>query len=170
MTDSRQTPPPDPIDRLAWYLDQAFPIPGTRYRFGWDGIIGLFPGVGETIMLFLQAGIVIAAVARYDVPAIVAVRMILNVLIDSAIGAVPLLGDLFDFFFKANTKNIALLNQVRAQQRAGRKVSKARHWGFVLLVAMILLAVIAGVLTLVYLLVAYLVELIRIYWKPIASW
>lgn len=158
VNEAPKTPPKDPIDRLAWYLDQAFPVPGTRYRVGWDAIIGLFPGIGETIMLFLQAGIVIASVARYEVPAIVAVRMIVNVLIDSVIGSIPLLGDLFDFFFKANTKNIALLNQVRAQRQAGVKVSKARHWGFVLVVALILLGVIAGVLTLIFLLMSHLIE------------
>ncbi len=163
MDPSKKTPPKDPLDRLAWHLDQAFPIPGTRYRVGWDGIIGLIPGLGEAVMLFLQAGIVVAAVVRYDVPAVIAIRMVLNVLIDSTIGSIPILGDLFDFFFKASTKNIALLNQVRAQRNAGVKVSRARHWGFVLAVVFALLAVVGGVLTLIYFLMDW------VYWQVAAS-
>lgn len=161
-------PPSDPIDRVAWYLDQAFPIPGTRYRVGWDGIIGLFPGVGEAIMLLLQAGIVIAAVARYDVPTIVAVRMVINVLIDSVVGSIPILGDVFDFFFKANTKNIALLNLVRAQRQAGVRVSKARHWFFVLIVVAILISLVVAVLLGIYLLMSYLMNFMM-HWRGLLA-
>lgn len=102
-----------PLARLrAWQrlLDEAFPIPGTRFRFGWDAIIGLVPGAGDLISgLF---GLVILYHAhRMRIPAVVQVRMIINLAIDLAIGIVPFAGDVADIFWKANTRNLALLER-----------------------------------------------------------
>ncbi len=105
------------LDRLRWWqrlLDDAFPLPGTRIRFGWDAIIGLVPGAGDLISgLF---GLVILYQAhRMRIPAVVQVRMFINLAIDLAIGIVPVAGDIADIFWKANTRNLVLL-----ERHAGR--------------------------------------------------
>ena len=143
-------PPSDPIEKLAWYMDEAFQVPGTRFRVGWDALIGLIPGLGETIMLLVQALVVVLAVSRERVPAVVAARMILNVLLDSVLGSIPIAGDVFDAFFKANTRNIALVRQVRSQRATSGKVSTAWHYAFIFCVVAALAAVVAGCLALVF--------------------
>lgn len=96
------------LERLARLLDSEFRVPGIRFRFGLDGLIGLAPGVGDAVGLALSSYIVMEA-WRMGVPPQVLVRMIANILIDSAVGAVPVAGDLFDFVWKANRRNIDLL-------------------------------------------------------------
>jgi hypothetical protein len=103
----------DGLDRLAWWLDSAIRIPGTRFRIGFDALIGLVPGVGDLIGAALAAYIV-AAAARRGLPGSVLLRMALNVGADAIVGAVPLLGDLFDAAWKANERNVALLRQYAA--------------------------------------------------------
>ena len=105
------------LDRLRWWqrlLDDAFPIPGTRVRFGWDAIIGLVPGAGDLISgLF---GLVILYHAhRMRIPVVVQARMFINLAIDLAIGIVPFAGDVADIFWKANTRNLALLERHAGQ-------------------------------------------------------
>ncbi len=93
---------------IARLFDQAFGIPGTRWRFGIDALFGLVPGLGDV------AGAVVAVyalrVARsLRAPAVIQLHMLGNVALDALIGTVPLIGDLFDFAFKAQTRNLALL-------------------------------------------------------------
>lgn len=151
----------DSVEKLAWVLDEAFPVPGTRFRFGWDAIIGLVPGIGETITLFAQAGVVLLAVGKYEVPFIVALRMIWNVLLDGVIGSLPFFGDIFDFFFKANTKNVKLLREVQAEQAITGSVSRRRHYLYFGVIALILSAVMALVITLVVLVLRFLWGLLQ---------
>ena len=101
------------LERLAWLMDRAFHIPGTRIRVGFDALLGLLPIGGDVLTGLVQAGLVLVALRYYKVPKIVAARMAANVLIDIAVGAIPLLGDLFDIGFKANTRNIQLLDAYR---------------------------------------------------------
>lgn len=101
------------LDRLrAWQrlLDEAYRVPGTRVRFGWDAIAGLVPGIGDLITgLF---GLVILYHAfRMRVPAVIMARMTINLALDLAIGLVPFAGDVADIFWKANTRNLALLER-----------------------------------------------------------
>src|SRR6185295_404160 len=96
------------LERLARLLDSEFRVPGTRFRFGVDGLIGLAPGVGDAIGLALSAYIVMEA-WRLGVPPHFLVRMIANIVVESAVGAVPIAGDLFDFVWKANRRNVDLL-------------------------------------------------------------
>ena len=103
------------LERVAWLMDQAFHIPGTRIRVGLDALLGLLPIGGDVLTGLVQAGLVLVALNHYKVPKAVAARMAANVLIDIAIGAIPLLGDLFDVAFKANTRNIQLLEPYRHQ-------------------------------------------------------
>jgi Domain of unknown function (DUF4112) len=94
----------------AWsrLLDNRFRVPGTDMRFGLDPIVGLFPLLGDIATPLFGLVIVVHAF-RMGIPAIVQARMLANILIDSAVGAVPVVGDLFDFAWKSNTMNLALL-------------------------------------------------------------
>jgi hypothetical protein len=96
------------LRRLAWWLDDAFPIPGTSQRIGFDALIGLVPGVGDTIGALFSTYIIIEA-ARRGASVWTVARMLGNVAVETVIGAVPILGDLFDVVFKSNQRNIALL-------------------------------------------------------------
>ncbi|MBA3312228.1 MAG: DUF4112 domain-containing protein [Planctomycetota bacterium] len=98
------------IRTLAKVLDNAFSVPGTNWRFGWDSIIGLVPGGGDVATGLLASYIVVEA-AKLGVPRRTLWRMAANVAIDVAGGAVPLAGDLFDFAFKANRKNLKLVEK-----------------------------------------------------------
>lgn len=95
---------------LAKMMDAAYRIPGTNFRFGWDAVLGLIPGVGD-----LAAGVVSASIVGYAVKMGVRkrtlARMLANMGVDMTVGAVPLLGDLFDAGFKANLRNVALLER-----------------------------------------------------------
>lgn len=104
------------LERLAWLMDRAIRVPGTRISIGLDAILGLLPIGGDVLTGLVQAGLVLVALSHYKVPKHVAARMMANVLIDIGIGSIPLLGDLFDIAFKANTKNLELLKPYRAQR------------------------------------------------------
>ena len=148
------------LERLAWLMDRAFHIPGTRIRVGLDALLGLLPIGGDVLTGVVQAGLVLVALRYYKVPKIVAARMAANVLIDIAVGAIPLIGDLFDIGFKANTRNIRLLDAYRHPDGAGAAVGRAgpaatpmlEHrsigmpWRFILPIAAVLLVVLALVL------------------------
>jgi Domain of unknown function (DUF4112) len=95
---------------LAQALDARFRLPGTPFRFGWDAIIGLVPGAGDTLgALAGSYGLYVAA--RLGAPAVILARMLLNLAIDLTIGAVPVAGDLFDFAWRSNLRNVALLER-----------------------------------------------------------
>jgi hypothetical protein len=100
----------DLLRRWAVLLDSAFRVPGTRIRFGLDAIVGLFPGLGDlatpvfALLLLLHA-------FRMRLPAVVQARMVLNSALDMAMGLVPILGDVADIGFKANLRNLALLER-----------------------------------------------------------
>ena len=144
------------LERLAWLMDRAFQIPGTRIRVGLDALLGLFPVGGDVLTGLVQAGIILVALRHYKVPRVVAARMVWNVLLDIAVGAIPLLGDLFDIGFKANTRNVQLLEAYRhpAGSAIGRPgaapMLEHRHsgmpWRFIVPVALVLFAVLALVL------------------------
>lgn len=117
------------LQALRWLqrlLDEAFRVPGTRLRFGWDAIIGLVPWAGDVVTALLGCTIIIQA-HRMGVPRIVQLRMLLNVGIDLAIGVVPFVGDVADVFWKSNTRNLALLERHAAEPVR----ASARDWAFV---------------------------------------
>ena len=117
MTLPQRTPPTaartDPaagVRGLARLLDSAIAIPGTNFRVGLDALIGLVPGLGDFAGAAMSGYIVLAA-ARMGVPKPVLARMIVNVAIDGVVGSVPLIGDLFDAGWRANTRNTALIDR-----------------------------------------------------------
>ena len=131
------------LRRLGYLLDNAIPIPGTPFRIGWESIIGLVPGVGDLVGGGFSAYIVLQA-ARMGVPRSLLARMGWNLLVDLAVGAVPFLGDLFDAGFKANMRNLALLEQHARQPTAARRASRR----FVALIAILLGLVLVGAVAL----------------------
>ncbi len=104
------------LRRMARLMDAQFGIPGTRFRFGVDALIGLAPGVGDAVTGLLSLWVVWEARNLGAPPALLA-RMLGNVAIEVAGGAVPVLGDLFDAAFKANLRNVALLENWLARGR-----------------------------------------------------
>ena len=112
------------LQRLARTLDSAVRIPGTNVRFGVDAVIGLLPGVGDVAGAVMASYIIIAGV-RMGAPASVLARMLLNVGIDTAFGAVPILGDVFDVAWRANTRNVALLERHTANPAHAQAASRA---------------------------------------------
>lgn len=105
---------------LAYWLDDRFAIPGTRWRIGLDGLAGLVPGVGDLITTAVSAYIVSEA-HRLGVPRTVLLRMAWNVAVDTVVGAIPAVGDVFDVGWKANRKNLALLLR-HLERHAGQAV------------------------------------------------
>jgi hypothetical protein len=98
------------VRRWAVLLDSAFRVPGTGIRFGLDPILGLIPGLGDlTAPVF--TGLLLITGFRLRVPAIVQARMVLNATLDMLLGLVPLLGDVADLTWKANLRNLALLER-----------------------------------------------------------
>ena len=127
----------DALRRWAVLLDSVFRIPGTRIRFGLDAIVGLIPGVGDISTPAFAALILMQAV-RMRLPLVVQARMVLNAAIDMLLGLVPILGDLVDIGWKANMRNLALLER---HARPGVPPTRA-DYTFVV-VCLVLLAVIA---------------------------
>ncbi|MEO0879272.1 MAG: DUF4112 domain-containing protein [Pseudomonadota bacterium] len=105
----------DRIDRLARLLDTQFSLFG--FRFGIDGLIGLIPGIGDAATAIMSLYLIVLA-ARAGASLGLIVQMIANVIFDMVIGAVPVLGDLFDFTFRANARNARLLHAYLAAKRA----------------------------------------------------
>lgn len=98
------------IERLSRLLDGAWRIPGTKSRVGIDPLIGLFPVVGDAVSAALSAWTILEA-RKLGLSAALQGRMAWNLLIDAAAGSVPILGDLFDVGFRANTRNLALIHR-----------------------------------------------------------
>lgn len=132
------------VARLSKLMDKQFTIPGTSFRFGLDGLIGLIPGVGD-ISTFAVSCYLVTLMAKNGASGYVIARMVLNVVIDSLIGSIPLVGDLFDFAFKANSRNLRLMEEhfVAGRHRGGA-------WKVVVPVVIILFLVMIGAIWLAW--------------------
>ena len=126
----------DRVHRLGWWLDESIRLPGG-FRIGLDGIVGLIPGIGDVIGLALSSVIVLDA-GRRGVPPSILLRMAANVLIEMVIGSIPLIGDVFDFVWKANTRNLRLL-ELALDDRASTQ-RRSRVWSILGLGALIILS------------------------------
>lgn len=98
------------VRRLVELMDQRFVVPGTRFRFGMDALIGMIPGFGDLLGMVIGSAVFFEAV-RLRMPVAVLGRMLFNLWIDSVVGSLPVVGDAFDFVFKANRRNLRLLER-----------------------------------------------------------
>ena len=98
------------VDRLSRLLDSKFRIPGTSIRFGADFLIGLIPYGGD-ILSFLMSGALVVTMAQHGASGKLVAKMLFNILLDTTVGAVPVLGDIFDLFYKSNRRNYHLLRE-----------------------------------------------------------
>jgi hypothetical protein len=98
----------DRLDMLATTFDTAFILPGTNVRFGVESLLRLVPGVGDVLASVLSCYLLYEA-RRLGVPRLLFARMVMNVVLEGTVGAVPIAGDAFDVFFRANRRNVALL-------------------------------------------------------------
>lgn len=136
------------LQRLAWVLDSSIRLPGG-YRIGVDGIIGLIPGFGDALGAGLSSYIVIKAVSL-NVPIIVLIRMMINVVLELVIGVIPIIGDLFDFMYKANERNVKLINEHLDSPHRTRRQSRY--------IVLVLLLVILGMIVLATVLLVSLLQ------------
>jgi Domain of unknown function (DUF4112) len=103
------------IEALAKLMDGAFVVPGTNIRLGLDAVIGLVPVAGDLIGGLISSYLIWEA-RRLGAPKWLIARMLANVLLDTAVGAIPVLGDAFDVMFRANMKNMGLLRRHMAKR------------------------------------------------------
>lgn len=129
------------IPQLAWvdtfsrFLDTRFRIPGTKVRFGADFFLGLIPYAGDVVSLGLS-GVMIATMARHGASGILIARMLGNAALDATIGAIPILGDLFDLVYKANIRNLQLM-----REHYGEGKHKGSAWPVVIAIVLIILGI-----------------------------
>ena len=149
----------DSLERLAWLMDDLIRIPGLNWRFGLDALVGLIPGFGDTATT-LASFYILASAVRYRVPKITMLRMGLNIGIDYVVGSLPLVGDLFDAWWKSNQKNIALLQKRATVSAEEARSGKLSDWLFVGMIILLLagLALAAAAVS-VYLMVIILQQL-----------
>lgn len=137
------------LRRFAHLMDAAFAVPGTRMRVGLDAIVGLIPGIGDIVGAVMSAWIIVGGV-RHRVPGRVVLRMILNVVIDLLFGAVPVAGDVFDFLFEENVKNMRLLEKHRDRRRPPRSAAHMVFFAFLVIALIFVMAllIVVGVIAL----------------------
>jgi hypothetical protein len=131
----------DSLGRLSWVMDDLIRVPGVGWRFGLDAIVGLIPGFGDTATSLVSFYILAAAV-RHQVPKVTLMRMGLNLGIDYVLGSLPLVGDIFDAWWKSNQKNVELLRQRATVSTSEARKGTLSDWLFVVLI-MVALAGIA---------------------------
>lgn len=118
------------LERLGWVMDDLFRVPVLGWRFGLDALIGLVPGLGDTSTALVSFYILAAAV-RYRVPKITMLRMGLNIGIDYVFGALPVVGDLADAWWKSNRKNLELLQKRATVSAEEARSGRTSDWLFV---------------------------------------
>jgi hypothetical protein len=128
-------------------------VPGTNWRFGLDALVGLIPGMGD-VAAGVAPSYTLVAAQRMGAPPAVLLRMVWNVLVDTVVGSVPFLGDLFDAGYKANLRNVRLLERYLAAPGTTRRASRA----FLALLLALVALIVAGGLFLTYLLVRALLQ------------
>lgn len=145
------------LDHLSRWMDGLFRIPGLGWRFGLDAIVGLIPGVGDTITS-LASFYILASAVRYRVPKITLLRMGFNIGIDYVVGAVPLVGDLFDAAWKSNQKNMELIRLRATVSKEEARKGRISDWLFVGFIIMLLILLLIGSVTVAFYLLRLVVQ------------
>jgi Domain of unknown function (DUF4112) len=121
------------LEWLAWLMDESIAI--GPWKIGLDGLVGLIPGVGDMAGAAVSAVIILGAAQR-GIPRSAVIRMVINVAIDALLGSLPVFGDIFDFAYKSNTRNIQIYRETLVGERRAVK-----DWAFIALVALVLLVI-----------------------------
>jgi hypothetical protein len=138
-------PSVDPwVRRLAWLMDSAIRI--GPWSIGLDGLLGLVPGIGDAAGAVISM-LIVAQAVRAGIPRVAVARMLANIAFDTLAGTIPVAGDLFDFAYKANLKNL----RIYEDSLTARRGATARHWVFFAALALVLLALAAAPVLLVVL-------------------
>ncbi|MGM3306194.1 DUF4112 domain-containing protein [Anabaena sp. WFMT] len=145
------------IRQISRLLDNAITIPGTQVGIGLDPILGLIPVGGDVLSLIVSIYIIIES-AQMGVPRATLIRMVANIIIDALVGAIPMLGDLFDFAWKANSYNIKLLEDYLQSPGEKKKVDQ-----------LFIIILFAGLFLLAIVLIALPVILIRMLWNALTG-
>lgn len=138
------------VERVAYLLDEKFRFPGTKFRFGLDPVINLIPIAGD-ISGFLVAAALVWVMARHGVSRKALILMLLNIFLDAIIGAIPLIGQVFDFYYKANSRNIKLLKEHYEEGR-----HQGNGTGVLIMIFLVLLVFFALLLLFIYKLLQFI--------------
>lgn len=140
------------VASLIKLMDAQFRIPGTKIRFGLDPLIGLVPGLGD-FAGFVVSACILVLLAKNGASGFVLARMSLNIILDSVLGSIPVIGDIFDFAFKANQRNLKLLEEhyVEGKHQGGA-------WKLVVPLLLFLLLVVTGLIWASYQFISWLIS------------
>jgi hypothetical protein len=136
------------LNHLAWLLDNSIRLPGTGFRIGLDALLGLVPVMGDVVGVLLS-GYIVHEAARLGVPAGILFRMVMNVAIEGLLGAIPFAGDVFDAAWKANQRNVRLLDAWIERPARAERTSRLFIAG--LAVALLAIMVVPVILTFIVL-------------------
>lgn len=141
------------LERTANQLDAKYKIPGTRFKFGIDPIIGIIPGIGDAVTMLFSSALVLVMM-KEGASGKVVVKMFGNILLDTIIGSIPIIGVIFDAWFKANNRNIRLLKE---HYNEGKH--RGSGTGLLILIGLIFLVILAVFILLVVWLIQWLIGL-----------
>ena len=149
----RQVKIDESLDRLSWLMDDFIRLPVIGWRVGLDALVGLIPGFGDTATSLVSFYILVSAV-RYGVPKVTLLRMGMNLGIDYVVGSLPVVGDLFDAWWKSNQQNVDLLSKRATVSAEEARKGTLGDWLFVGLIILLLVGLAVGAAAIsVYLLV-----------------
>jgi hypothetical protein len=139
----RQVKIDESLDRLSWLMDDFIRLPVIGWRVGLDALVGLIPGFGDTATSLVSFYILVSAV-RYGVPKITLLRMGMNLGIDYVVGSLPVVGDLFDAWWKSNQQNVDLLSKRATVSAEEARKGTVGDWLFVGLIILLLIGLAVG--------------------------
>ena len=151
------------LDQLSRMMDGLFRIPGVGWRFGLDALVGLIPGIGDTATSLVSFYILASAV-RYRVPKITLLRMGLNIGVDYVLGSVPVVGDLFDAWWKSNQMNVQLIRERATVSAEDARQGKISDWLFLGLMILVLIALLLGSLAIAFFILRFIAEQLSTHW------
>jgi len=140
---------------IAYIMDEVVRVPGTKFRFGLDPLLGLIPGIGDTSSALVSAFALVQAV-RLGVPKILLMRMAANVLVNELIGVVPVVGDAFSFWFKSNARNYEIIKH----HRLGTAVPKRSDWLFVIGILLLVFVIVCAGIAISFLLLGAMAKML----------
>jgi len=130
LTKRREIKVEESLERLSWLMDDLIRIPGVNWRLGLDALVGLIPGFGDTATSLVSFYILVSAV-RYGVPKVTLLRMGMNLGIDYLVGSFPVVGDLFDVWWKSNQRNVELISKRATVSAEEAREGKLSDWLFI---------------------------------------